>query len=640
MTPPPSRRPTADDAAAGAIAPPRSAGRLREYWLPGTALLFIVVGSALRLAQGPEGWGERIWTGGLIITGVPVVWQTARGVLRGRFAADLVAMLAVVTAVLLQHPLAGLIVVLMQTGGEALERYAGGRASRAVRDLEAAAPRRAHRRQGDHLEEIAAEEIRVGDLVLILPGEMAPCDGVVEEGHSHVDTARLTGEPVPIRAEPGTTLMSGSLNGEGPLVLRATRPADESQYARIVELVRSAQASKSSIQRLADRYAVWFTPLTLLVCAGVYLLTGDTVRILAVLVVATPCPLILATPVAIIGGINRAARRHIIVRSGGALEQLATISVAVFDKTGTLTIGLPRVSALFVVPPFSKTELLRLAAAIERGSSHLLGRTVVQAADVAGIELPSAVGVVETPGRGIRGVVAGQQVAVGARSFVLEQAPGAAAGFAQLEERGDGLRAYVLVDGEAGGVIEYEDYIRPGLEGFFQDLVDLGIVHTVLLSGDHSQRAQHVGTVLGIDEIMGDLLPEDKVRVVRRLVDAGEKVVMVGDGTNDAPALSTATVGIALAGHGRGGITTEAAEIVLLVDDLGRVTEAIRISKRTIRIARQSIWAGLALSGIAMVFAALGMIPPTVGALLQEGIDIAVIVNALRASTSSVYRGL
>lgn len=567
------------------------------------------------------------------MTGLPVVWRTLRGVASGRFAADLVAMLAIVGALLLGEPLAGLIVVLMQTGGEALERYAEGRASEAVRELEAAAPRLAHRVSPGGIEDTEAEAVAVGDELLVRPGELVPCDGLVLSGRSHVDTARLTGEPLPVSTAPGTRLLSGSLNIEGPLTVRVTAPARESQYARIVELVRTAQESKSPLQRLADRYAVWFTPFTLFVCAGVYLATGDLVRVLAVLVVATPCPLILATPVAVVGGISRAAQRGIVFRTGAAIEQLARISVAVFDKTGTLTIGRPKVAAVLACPPFTPVDVLRLAGGVEHGSSHLLARTLTEEVAARGLEVLEGREITESPGEGVAGRVEGRWVTIGGWSFVVRRHPEAEAGLraAVAAAAPEGLRAYVAVDGRAAGVVEYADRIRPGVGRFFTALRALGVRRTLLLSGDDQTNAAAVGREVGVDEAHGNLLPEQKVAFVQRLVKEGERVLMVGDGTNDAPALSSATVGIALASGG-GGITAEAADAVILADDPTRIAEAMAISRRTLRLARQSIWAGLGLSGAAMVAASLGYIPPVAGALLQEGIDVAVILNALRAS--------
>ena len=600
------------------------------FLVPGATLLVIILGAAFAVSTFAREFTGRFWWGGLIVLGGSVVARTIAQAARGQFATDLVATLAILTAIVIDQPLPGLIVVLMQTGGEALDTYARGRASRAVQALEDSAPRVAHRIVGDDVVDTATEDVNVGDLLLVRPGEMVPCDAVVVGGDSHVDTSSLTGEPVPLHAVPGTRLMSGSLNGERSFTARATALAKESQYAQVVELVRVAQESKAPIQRLADRYAVWFTPITIAACVIAWLASRDMDRVLAILVVATPCPLILAAPVAIIGGINRAARRQVIFRHGGALEQLGGVTVAVFDKTGTLTIGLPTVARV-ITNGRGEMDLLRLAAGVEQASSHLLARTVVDAATQASIRIPAPSHVTESPGRGVVGMVDGHEVAVGARTFVLERYPRAADALAALERRSSGLRAFVAVDAMPAGVIEYADRIRPHAREFFTDLRALGVRRTVLLSGDDTARTRAIAKEVGIGEAQGELLPGEKAEVVRKLAATGERVLMVGDGTNDAPALRTATVGVALAGHG-GGITAEAADVVVLVDDLARVVTAIHISRRTMRIARQSIWVGLGLSGVAMMFAGLGMIPPVAGAVLQEAIDVAVILNALRAS--------
>jgi heavy metal translocating P-type ATPase len=604
----------------------------RRTLLPLLALALLGIGAALHYTVNAA-FANDVWMIGLIVTGAPVVWSTLRAARHGRFATDVVATLSIVGAVVLGQPFAGLVIVLMQTGGEALERFAEGRASAAVRALEEAAPRVAHRVVGGRIDDVPVSDVQVGDELLVRPGDLVPCDGVVTEGESEIDTSSLTGEAAPIGARAGTTILSGTLNGFGALRMRTTALAAESQYERIVELVRTAQASKAPLQRLADRYAVWFTPVTLAVCGLAVLATHDWTRVLAILVVATPCPLILATPVAIIGGINRAARRHIIVRNGGALERLGTARVAVFDKTGTLTIGKPRLQSVRTARGFAKDDVLRLAAAVEEHSSHLLGRVIVDGARAAGLSIPAATESLEAPGQGVGAKVEGHTVRVGARAFVLPYCEHGVLDAAALEQSDSTLRAYVEIDGRLAAVIEYADEVRRELPHVLASLRAEGISRIVLLSGDHAPIARALAQRVGIEETYGDLLPGDKAGFIERLRAEGGTVLMVGDGINDAPALTAADVGIALAAHG-GGITAEAADVIILVDSLDPVPEVIAIGSRTIRIARQSIWVGLGLSGVAMLVAAFGGLPPAMGAALQEVIDVAVIVNALRSSVA------
>jgi heavy metal translocating P-type ATPase len=599
----------------------------RPLW----TLAVLAVGAACQLVPHGELWRHRVWFAGLIVLGAPLAWQTIRGMLRGHFASDVVAMLAIVGAVGWQEPLAGLVVVLMQSGGEALETYAVARASSAVATLEADAPRRAHRVHNGTVTDIDAVAIIPEDILLVRPGEMVPCDATVTDGVSHVDTSRLTGEPMPVKAMAGTPLLSGSVNQEGVLTLRALRASRDSQYARIVELVRTAQASKSPLQRTADRFAVWFTPLTLAVCAAAWWMSHDVSRVLAVLVIATPCPLILAAPVAIIGGINRAARRGIIVRHGSALEGLAHITAAVFDKTGTLTVGRPRIHRIVTDGDVSADQLLALAASLEHGSGHLLARVVVAEAEARGLATTIASATVETAGRGVHGDVGGHTVVVGAPDLVAAQLPALSARIDAMEVGADGLRAYMGSSDGLLGRIEFADALRSDLDTFLQDLAALGVREVHLLSGDRSENVADIAAQVGITSFAGGLSPEDKAVRVSALQLQGYRVLMVGDGTNDAPALTAASVGVALAGHG-GGVVTEAADVVLLVDEPARVTAAIRIGRRSMRIAQQSIGVGLGLSLLGMVAAAFGLITPIAGALTQEAIDVAVILNALRAS--------
>jgi heavy metal translocating P-type ATPase len=611
---------------------------MARYTIPIAATLVILLGGVMFLLPGGSETANRIWFVGLMLCGAPVVYSTVRGLLRGKFAADVIASMTVVAALALGHPVVGLVIVIMQTGGEALERYAEGRASDALRALQDITPRRARRVAADGtVEEIDVDAVNVGDSILVRPGEMIPCDGEIVDGSSHIDTSTLTGEPVPERASPGSAVMSGSINVESPLTVRATAIPEESQFARIVALVREAQASKAPLQRVADRFAVWFTPATVLVCVVAYAISGSWDRVLAVLAIATPCPLILATPVAILGGMNRSARRHILVRSGGALEALARTTAVLFDKTGTITIGRPKVTRIVALDGIPEMRILDLASAVEHGSGHLLARTIIDEAAARGRTIPLASGIVEEPGRGVVGDVDGTHVAVGARSFIAERFPETRRAIQAIDSStGAGLRAYVAVDGGLSGVVEYGDQIREGIADLVSSLRKSGVRRVMLLSGDRSENVREVASKVGIDEIRGDMLPEDKVEVVRRLVDDGESVVMVGDGTNDAPALGTATVGVALASHGRG-IATESADVILLVDEPARLLDAIGISRRTMRIARQSIWFGLAISVAGMIFAAMGKIVPIAGAAIQEVVDLAVILNALRASRPPLY---
>jgi heavy metal translocating P-type ATPase len=628
--------------------------------VPVLAATALLLGFVVGLVSSDTSLRRTFWLASLVVCGAPVVWGTLRGMLRGQFAADLVASMAIVGAVLLQEPLAGLVVVIMQTGGEALEAWAVDRASDAVAALEADAPRSAQRVLSDgRIEEIEASAIVRGDTLLVRPGTLVPCDVVVLEGASSVDASRLTGEPVPVRAVAGVALPSGAVNGDGALTVKAERVAAESQYARIVELVRSAQASKSPLQRVADQWAVWFTPFTLIVCAIAWFVSHDATRVLAVLVVATPCPLILAAPVAVIGGISRSARRGIIIRHGGALEALATVNVAVFDKTGTLTVGRPQVSA-FVMADGTRRDatsdatiratsdatthattdatlvgdarlLAAQAASVEQGSGHLLARVFVEWAESHGLSVLPARDSREEPGSGVQGVVDGVRVAVGSPSYVSRELPALGPRIAEMEHQRAGLRAYAGTESGALGRLDFVDELRPNVSELLSSLRALGISRTVLLSGDQAMNVQKIAESLGITDFAGDLSPADKVTRVSALQKAGAHVLMVGDGTNDAPALSTARVGVALAGHG-GGVSAEAADVVLLVDEPLRVVDAVTIGRYTMRIAKQSIAVGLGLSVIGMGFAAAGLLAPTAGAIAQEVIDVAVIVNALRAA--------
>ncbi|HMI55475.1 MAG TPA: HAD-IC family P-type ATPase, partial [Gemmatimonadaceae bacterium] len=428
----------------------------KKRWILPSSPLFaiagILLGSVEQLIFNQPQFAYVLWTLALIGAGFPVVWRTLRAARHGNYATDVVASLSIITAAIIGQPLAGLVIVLMQTGGEALERFSERRASAAVRELEKAAPRIAHLISTTRgLVDVPVGELNVGDVFLVRPGEMLPCDGVVLSGISEIDASQLTGEAIPVPAREGTPVMSGSLNGHGVLSIRASARTAESQYSRIVELVRQAQATKSPLQRLADRYAVWFTPATLVVCVVTFISTGSWTSVLSVLVVATPCPLILATPVALIGGINRAARRKIVVRHGAAIEMLSDATLAVFDKTGTLTIGKPDVKTVFALPGFTEREVLCSAAAVEHGSSHLLARVVVEEAEKRYGRLPNARQHSEWPGQGVTGMLGGTEVVVGSRAFVAHYSTAPLDVFDAAVDGDAGLRAYVLLSGKPAG---------------------------------------------------------------------------------------------------------------------------------------------------------------------------------------------
>jgi len=596
---------------------------VKRYPLPALAALGLAAGLVTRFVASAPSLADRMFLATLLVGGTPLVVQTLLGMLRGRFAADIVAMLAIVTAVLVGQYFAGAVIVLMQSGGEALERYAMGRASQSLEALLARAPKIGRRIQGDAVEEIPVTEIRAGDLLLLRPGDLVPVDGTVTDGASAVDQAALTGEPLPIRATRGTALLSGSVNLEGALRMEALRPADQSQYQQIVRLVERARREKPPIQRLADRFAVWFTPVTLLVCAVTWLATHDPTTVLAVLVVATPCPLILATPVAVIAGVSSAADVGVIVKTGAAIEQLGRARVVVFDKTGTLTIGHPTVERIVATNGISGDDVLRLAAGVEQLSSHHLGKAVVDAARERGASLPAAREFRETPGSGVVGAVDGRRVAVGSAAFLDRQ------GIAVPGVPDGRTIAFVAVDGRLAGTIEFADRLRHQVPSLMQRLAVFGVTETVMLTGDREQSAESVAAQAGIRTVRANLLPPDKVAAVQELKRRHGAVVMVGDGINDAPALAAATVGIALGAHGTA-ISAEAADVVLLVDDISRVGDAMVISRRMRRIALQSIVVGLGVSLALMGIASFGVFSPAAGAVMQEALDAAVILNALR----------
>ena len=593
----------------------------------------LVVGALLEYLSAYPDAGRIVLIVTMTIGAIPIVWQTLRGMVHGHFASDVVASLAIVGAGITQEYVAGCVIVLMQTGGESLEAYAVRHASTSLEALLSRAPRIAHVVAGDALTDVPVEGVSVDDTLVVRPGEIVPVDALVSSGTSAVDESALTGEPTPVTKRPGDEVLSGSICKDGALQVRAIRTSKNSQYEQIVLLVRSAQEQKAPVARLADRYAVIFTPVTLVMCGVAYLITRDPTAMVAVLVVATPCPLILATPVAIISGVNRAARRGIIVKSGSAIETVGRVKAAVFDKTGTLTSGMPVVAGVLPLDGVNREEIVLMAAGLEQASSHPMARALVAEARTVGAPLPIPDDVVESAGQGVVGHVHGHQVMVGSAAFAMQ------AGLisedrvevARASAGADGeATAIVGVDGEAAGLITFTDKLRPAVPDLLRRLKDLGIAETVMLTGDDRLTAEQIGREAGITRVHADLLPGQKVEAVCALERELGAVMMVGDGINDAPALATATIGIGLGARGAA-VSAEAADIVITTDDIERVADSVEIGRHTLLIAHQSIWVGLGVSGILMVIAAFGGIPPTIGALLQEVLDVGVILNALRA---------
>ncbi len=567
----------------------------------------------------------------LILGGLPIVFQTAKGIFKGEFASDIVAMLAIITAVIMGQAFAGAVVVLMQSGGEALEAYGLQRASTSLASLLSRAPRFAFRKRDENLEKIDVQEVAVGDILMVRPGDLIPVDGTITSGVAEIDESALTGEPLAHSKTAGEPVFSGSVDVNGAFEMRAGKTSQESQYQKIVALVEKAQIEKAPIQRLADRYAIYFTPLTLLMSLIGFFLTRDPTTILAVLVVATPCPLILATPLAILCGINKSARSGIIVKGGAAMEQIGRIQSAIFDKTGTITYGTPFVEEIVPFNSVSAEELLFKTASIEQLSAHSIAKAVVEK---AGQKLAVPSRFKETPGCGVEGDLGREHYTIGSYAFLKEQlGEGCFQNGTETIQRyysREKLLIFIAKDSLCIGILVVSDRIRPNVPALMEAIKSLGVQETVMLTGDSAPNAALIAKQAGIQTFKADLMPSQKVEIVLALKKKYDPIAMIGDGINDAPALATATVGVAMGAYGSA-ISAEAADIVFLVDDLDKLKETIQISQWTLHIANESIWIGIGLSFFLMIIAAFGYIEPAVGALLQEVIDVAVILNALRA---------
>ena len=598
----------------------------------GVCLLAIAAGALLHLAGFPDAGDVvlAVGAGGVL---VPLTWDVLRTLARGDVGVDAIALIAIAGALALQEWGAAAVVALMLAGGNALEEFAAGRARRELTALVARAPRTASLRRPDGtVEQVPVAEVVPGDSVVVRAGEVLPVDGVVESQEAVVDESSLTGEALPVVHPRGALVRSGTANAGEVFELRAVRPAAESAYAAVVRLVRDAESQKAPFVRLADRYAMGFLPFTAVVAGLAWAVSGDPVRALAVFVVATPCPLILAAPIAFVAGISRAARAGVIVKGGAVIERLGEARTVLLDKTGTLTLGTPAVESVLTANGLPADEVLRLAASLDQLSAHPLAEALVDEALARRLDLSFPEQVSEEPGHGITGLVEGRRVAVGSETWLREHRLEPDGPLWDTHQYPGQATVAVAVDGGRAGAIVMGDRVREDAGRLVEELRDAGVRHVAMVTGDRAVVGEAVARGLALDRVYPELSPEEKLGVVRSMQARPDlrPVVMVGDGINDAPALALAEVGIAM-GTAGATVSSETADVVMVVDRVDRVAEAVRIGRRSLHIARQSVIVGLGLSIGAMGFAAAGLLAPIAGALFQEAIDVAVILNALRA---------
>jgi len=596
--------------------------------ITGFAILAILAHLVLRfgLHTQPTVYQIPLWAT-LVLGGIPLVYELLEKLLRREFGSDLLAGVSIITAVLLGEYLVGSIVVLMLAGGEALENYAVRNASSVLRALAKRMPSVAHRKSGSSLREVPLAEVQVGDILVVYPHETCPVDGTVVEGRGVMNEAYLTGEPFEIAKVPGSGVISGAINGETSLTIAATHRAVDSRYAKIMVVMRESEQQRPRLRRLGDRLGAIYTPLAVTIALLAWLLSGEAVRFLAVLVIATPCPLLIAIPVAIIGSISLAARRSIVVRNPAVLEQITACRTAIFDKTGTLTYGEPRLIEQAVAPGFTQREVLALAASLELYSRHPLARAVVRQAKSEGLQPRTASQVNEPPGQGLCGMASGHQVEITSRGkLIARKMPG----LDHLPPVSGGLECVIALDGRFAAAYRFRDAPRAEGPSFIRHLAPKHQFKRLLLvSGDRESEVRYLAEEVGISEVYAEQSPEEKLAIVRREM-AQNKTLYVGDGINDAPAMMAATVGMAVGQHSD--VTAEAADVVAVENSLQKVDEFMHISRRMRTIALQSAIGGMALSLAGMLFAATGYLGPIAGAVGQELIDLVAVLNALRAA--------
>jgi heavy metal translocating P-type ATPase len=563
----------------------------------------------------------------LALGGIPLVYELLKNLLRREFGSDLLAGISIVTSVALGEYLAGSIVVLMLSGGEAIENYALRSASSVLRALAKRMPSVAHLKRDSTIQDVALDEIAVDDSLVVYPHDICPVDGTVIEGNGSMNEAYLTGEPFEITKAPGSAVISGAVNGESALTITATRRAVDSRYAKIMEVMRESEQNQPRLRRLGDQLGAIYTPIAVSIALLAWIISGQAVRFLAVLVIATPCPLLIAIPVAIIGSISLSARRSIIVKNPAVLEQITGCRTAIFDKTGTLTYGEPKLTEQLIAPGFAQNEVLALAASLELYSKHPLGRAIVAEAKAGGLRLQPASHVSEPPGQGLRGTVSGRPIQVTSRGKLASQN---IAGAGQLPPVAGGLECVVVIDDRFAATFRFRDAPRSEGRSFIQHLGPKHqFRHIMIVSGDRKSEVNYLAEQVGITEIHAERSPEQKLAIVRQQT-AAARTLYVGDGINDAPAMMAATVGMAVGQNSD--VTAEAADVVAMENSLKKVDEFMHISRWMRSIALQSAIGGMVLSVVGMIFAATGHLNPVAGAIGQEVIDVLAVLNALRAA--------
>jgi len=593
--------------------------QLREYKRFWFVIVLGAIALWLQFVNHQAGWAQILVTVLGVFLALLMFIDMVKTLRSGKFGVDLLAITAVIATLAVSEYWAALIVLLMLTGGDALEDFAARRANSELQELLNNSPQSAHRAVGDDITDVAINEVVVGDRLLVRPGEVMPVDGTLLTGPTTVNESSLTGEARPIDKRAGETVMSGSVNGEASVYLQADQTADNSQYQNIVRLVKQAESQPAKFVRMADRYAVPFTLLAYVIAGIAWGFSGDPVRFAEVLVVASPCPLILAAPIALISGMSRASRNGIIVKTGTTLEKLAQVKTFAFDKTGTITQGKLVVDQIVSVTAIPETELLQLAASAEQHSGHVLAQSLVAATTE---KLLPATDVNETTAQGVQATIDGQTVRAGKAEFVTDESI----------DKANQTAVYVSAAGIYQGYVSFSDKLRPEAKDTMADLHRLGVHNLVMISGDRKPIAKQIAAEVGIDQVHAECLPADKINVLAELPADQRPVAMVGDGINDAPSLATADVGIAMGAHGATA-ASESADAVVLKDDLTRVSAARDIAQWTMRIAKQAVLIGIIICTVLMVIASFGVIPAIIGAVFQEVVDTVTILYALRART-------